>query len=39
MIKCPYCLHGWCRDVGEDSHDEECKNCDGKGFVLGGEDY
>lgn len=33
MTKCPYCLNGWRRDIGEDSHDEECKNCNGTGFI------
>ena len=30
-MKCPYCLHGWRRDVEPHGLDEECDNCDGTG--------
>ena len=32
--KCPNCLNGWRRDVGEDSHDEECSTCNATGVVI-----
>lgn len=41
MTKCPYCLNGWQRDVvtgtdedgNEETHDIECRSCDGTGLI------
>lgn len=32
--ECPYCLHGWRRDVEPYGYDEECNTCNYTGFVL-----
>jgi|TARA_B110000240_G_C13286127_1_gene362217 hypothetical protein len=32
-LKCPYCLHGWQRDVPPYGNDEECDYCNATGFV------
>lgn len=31
--ECPYCLHGWVRDVPPDYYDEECNMCNGTGYI------
>ena len=32
-LDCPYCLHGWARDVPPDYNDEECWYCNFTGFL------